>query len=98
MHTHTLPPRNPHRASPRPKDRITDNVIAFRHRLATIANNAALAADDEARNQDTLRPDYNIGPEYDLGPVKQMQRDHLVSVLIVAATVGACWAAVHFFA
>lgn len=92
MHTHTLPPRNPHRASPRPKDRITDNVMPFRHRLATIANAAALTADDEARSRDTLRPDY------DLGPVKQMQRDHLASVLIVAATLGACWAAVHFFA
>lgn len=92
MHTHTLPPRNPHRASPRPKDRITDNVMTFRHRLATLANAAALTADDEARNLDTLRPDY------DLGPVKQMQRDHLACYLIVVATVGACWAAVRFFA
>ena len=92
MHTHTLPPRNPHRASPRPKDRITDNVMPFRHRLATIANNAAMEDAHLATTQDTLRPDY------DLGPVKQMQRDHLASVLIVAATLGACWAAVHIFA
>jgi len=91
MHMHTLPPRNPHRASPRPKDRITDNVMTFRHRLATLSNAAALTADDEARSLDTLRPDYN------LGQVKQMQRDHLASALIVAATLGACWAAVYFF-
>lgn len=92
MHTHTLPPRNPHRASPRPKDRITDNVMTFRHRLATIANAAALTADDEARNLDTLRPDY------DLGPVKQMQRDNLACYLIVGACLAACWIAIELFA
>ena len=92
MHTHTLPPRNPNRASPRPKDRVTDNVMPFRHHLATIANAAALAADGEASAHDTLRPDY------DLGPVKQVQRDHLACYLIVGACLAACWIAVELLA
>lgn len=82
MHTHTLPPRQ------------------------AILPRTAAPCDRETDNTERFRHRWSqraataemLPACYDLGPVKQMQRDRLASVLIVAATLGACYALVYLFA